>query len=107
MCRGSATPYAVADVEDHEAVVPVGEIREPVDDHDVVEIPSRLGLFRLPAGDLPGMQGILDVDHAHRARGVVGAVGVTSVDMRAVHAAGDRLRVLRNRLGNTWLARVR
>src|SRR5437773_4338942 len=50
--RGTATAHPVADIEDHEPVVPVREIRKPVDDHDVVEIPPRLSLLGLPAGDL-------------------------------------------------------
>src|SRR5439155_26085595 len=43
----TATLHAIADIEDDEPIVPVGEVGEAVHHHDVVEIAPRLGLLRL------------------------------------------------------------
>ena len=96
---GTAALHAVADIEDHQAVVPIGEGGEPVAHVDVVQRAAGLGALDLPARDLFGMVRIADVDHPHRARRVVGQVHVAAIHVGAVHAAGDRLGELGDRLG--------
>ena len=104
--RRATALHAVPDVEDDEPVVPVGEIGEPVHYHHVVQVAAGFGLLRLPAGDLLRVDGIPEVDHAERACGVVGDVGVPLVDVRAVHPTRHRLGVLGHGLGVAGVARV-
>src|SRR2546422_4714985 len=86
-----STLHAVADVQDDEAVVPVGQGRESVPDVDVMQHPSRFGALYLPAGHLLRVVGVADVDDPHGAGRVVGQVDVALVDVGAVDATRDRL----------------
>ena len=95
----AAALHPVPDVEDHQPVVPIAQIGQPILHVDVVDVIPRLAGRRLPARHLPRLIGIADVDHPERAGRIVGEIDVAPVDERAVHAAGHRLGELRDRLG--------
>src|SRR5690348_7339201 len=97
----AAAGHPVAHIENHETIAPVGEIGEAVLYLQVVQITSARhgsdlgvdgddgGIFGLPAGDFLGMFHVLKIDDAQRAGRIVGNVGVMSVNVGAVDAAGD------------------
>ena len=105
--RWGAALDPVADVEDHEPVVPVRHVGEPVAHVDVVQH-ARRRTVGLPARNLARILRVADVDHAQRAGRVVGEIDVCAVlrlrvHVRRVHATGHRLRELGDRL---WVRRV-
>src|SRR5256712_13392879 len=71
-----STLHAVADVQDEEAVVPVGKARESVPEATVMQHPSRFGALYLPAGHLLRAVAVADVDEPHGAGRVFGQVDV-------------------------------
>ena len=96
---GAAALHAVADVENHEPVVPIRQRRQAVADVDVVERTAGFRALHLPAGDLFGVIRIANIDDAHRAGGVVGEVDVAALDVGTVDAARHRFGELGDRLG--------
>ena len=95
----AASLDAVADVENHQTLVPVAQVGQPVLHIDVVHVVSGLVGPGLPPGHLPRLVRIPDVDHPKRAGRVVGEIHVAPVDEGAVHTTGDGLSELRDRLG--------
>src|SRR5256712_5042473 len=79
-----STLHAVSDVQDDEAVVPVGQGRESVPDVDVMQHPSRFGALYLPAGHRLRGVGGADVDDPRGAGRVVGRGDGALVDGCAV-----------------------
>src|SRR5271167_2190865 len=98
----AASGHAVTDIEDDQSITPVREIGETVFHLQVVQITPAGhravlgfhadggGILRLPARDFFRMFHILKINHAHRARGIVGEIHVVTIDVGAVHAAADR-----------------
>src|SRR6202011_554190 len=93
-------PDAVTDVEDYKAIAPVGEIDKPIHHLEVMEETAARkhavnGLdgdgsgVGLPARYFFRVLGILKVDDAQGAGGVVIQVDIVSVDVGAVDSAGD------------------
>ena len=95
----TASLDAVADVENHQALIPVAQVGEPVFHIDVVHVVAGFVGPGLPPGHLPRLVRIADVDHPKRAGRVVGQIDVAPVDEGTVHTTGDRLGELRDRLG--------
>src|ERR1051325_12007460 len=88
-----------ANVENHEAMVPVSEIRQTILDVDVVNVSPGYcfpflradgcskRILSLPACYFFRVLDVGEIDHAQRARSVIGEVNVMLIDKRAMNAA--------------------
>src|SRR5580704_18292566 len=101
----AAAAHAVTHVEDDQAIAPVSQISQAIFYLQVVQITSAGHrshfcvqgddgrILGLPACNFFGMFGVLKINDAQRAGGVVSQIYVVPVDVRAVHAAADGGRV--------------
>ena len=104
----TATFQSGAHVENHEPIVPVSQIRQPILHIKIVKVTSGnfLAFFRanstdnrtlgLPARDFLRILYACKIDHAHRPSGVIRQVNVMFVDECAVHATSNCRRVFGN-----------
>src|ERR1700730_16652335 len=112
---GAATFQSCADIQNYQAIVPIGEISQTVLHIEIVQVTANylfafLGTNRgsrwilsLPAGDFLRVLYVTKIDYTHRSRRVIGQVNVVTVDKRAVHAAGNRRGVFRDQF---WMRRI-
>src|SRR5215216_3596676 len=107
-----------ADVENHQSIVPVSEIREAILYVDIVNVSPGYcfpfvcadgcskRILSLPARYFFRVLDVREIDHAQRAGRVIGEVNVVLVDKRTMNAAGDGCRVFRNQFWMCWIGRV-
>src|SRR5258706_6346169 len=112
---GTSAFDSVPNIENNRAMAPVSEIRQPVDNLQVVEIAARhrktAALFRgkrnshlpgtlhLPARHFFGILHVGKIDYPHGASGVISEIHIMKINKSAMHAPGDRSWVFRRNFG--------
>ena len=93
---GAAALHAIADVENHQPVVPVRRVHQAVDDVQVMHVPAGIRTVCSELGDLLRVRGVRDVDGVHGSRAVVRekhelAVFRVFIDVDRVDASRDAI----------------